>query len=56
MLVKAPSYHTIEDIRADAEIIAVCVNPQNKIVLVSTLVRTNSGASRMNTFLNAFIP
>lgn len=56
IVVKAPSFHTIEDIRADAEMIAVCRNPQGKMVLVSTLLRTNSGASRMNSFLNGFVP
>lgn len=56
LFVKAPSWHTIEDIRADAELVALCKNPQGKTVLVSTLLRTNSGSSRMNTFLNGFIP
>jgi carbonic anhydrase len=56
LTVKAPSYHTIEDIRADAELVAVCKNPQGKTVQVSTLLRTNSGSSRMSTFLNGFIP
>lgn len=56
LVLKAPSWHTIEDIRADAECVAVCGNPDGSLVCVSTLLRTNTANSRTNTFLNSFIP
>lgn len=56
IIVKSPSYHTIEDIRADAEMIAICRNPKGEQVWVSTLLRTNTAASRTKTMLNGFVP
>ena len=54
--VKGPSWHTIEDIRADAEVVAVCQNPKGEFVCMSMLVRTNTAASSSKAFLNAFVP
>lgn len=56
LVVKGPSWHTIEDIRADAEVVAVCRNPKGQFVVMSMLVRTNTSASPSKAFLNAFIP
>lgn len=54
--VKAPSWHTIENIQADAEVVAVCQNPKGQYVAMSMLVRTNTSASNSKGFLSAFIP
>lgn len=56
LIVKGPSWHTIEDIRADAEVVAVCQNPKGQFVAMSMLARTNTTASPSKAFLNAFIP
>jgi len=56
LAVKSPSYHTIEDIRADAELVAFAINPAGNIVCMSILLRTNTASSPAKTFLNGFVP
>lgn len=56
LVVKSPSWHTIEDIRADAEATAICQNPKGEFVCLSILLRTNTAASNSKTFLTSFIP
>lgn len=56
LVVKAPSWHTIEDIRGDAEVVAICKNPKGEFVCMSLLLRTNTASSNSKTFLSAFIP
>jgi hypothetical protein len=56
LVVKAPSWHTIEDIRGDAEVTAVCQNPKGEFVCMSLLLRTNTASSNSKTFLTSFVP
>lgn len=56
ILVNHPSHHTIENIQADAEVIALFTNPTGKKLLVSSLVRVNPAQTDASKFLNGFIP
>jgi len=56
LLVNHPSHHTIENIQADAEVVAMFTNPTGKNLCVSTLVRVNPHQSSASSFFNAFIP
>jgi carbonic anhydrase len=56
VLVNHPSHHTIENIQADAEVIALFSNPTGKYLLVCSLVRVNPTHTDSSKFLNAFIP
>jgi carbonic anhydrase len=55
VLVNHPSHHTIENIQADAEAIAVFTNPTGKMLCVSSLVRVNSTQTSSTRFFNAFV-
>jgi carbonic anhydrase len=55
VLVNHPSHHTIENIQADAEVIAVFTNPAGKYLCVSSLVRVNSSQSTSTQFFNKFV-
>lgn len=55
IVVSHPSFHTIENIQADAEVIAIFTNPSGAQLCVSSLVRANSATTPSSTFLNAFI-
>uniref|UniRef100_A0A6C0AJF7 Alpha-carbonic anhydrase domain-containing protein n=1 Tax=viral metagenome TaxID=1070528 RepID=A0A6C0AJF7_9ZZZZ len=55
LVVNHPSHHTIENIQADAEVIAIFQNPTGKFLLVSSLVRVNPAPTPSSSFLNAFI-
>ena len=55
IVVSHPSFHTIENIQADAEVIAVFTNPSGAQLCVSSLVRANSATTPSSKFLNAFI-
>jgi carbonic anhydrase len=50
-----PSHHTIENIQADAEAIAIFTNPTGDYLCVSCLVRANSSQTTSSQFFNAFI-
>jgi len=56
ILVNHPSHHTIENIQADAEVIALFSNPTGKYLLVCSLVRVNPAQTDASKFLNGFIP
>jgi carbonic anhydrase len=56
LLVTHPSHHTIENIQADGEVVAVFTNPSGKILCVSSLFRVNSTESDSSSFFNSFIP
>jgi hypothetical protein len=50
-----PSQHTIENIQADAEVIAEFTNPSGKKLCMSSLVRTNSAQTDSTHFFNSFV-
>ena len=56
MLIRGPSWHTIEDIRADAECVAVAQNPKGDILCMSVLLRTNTASSPINTSIHGWLP
>lgn len=56
LLVNHPSHHTIENIQADAEVLALFTNPVGKKLVVSSLVRVNPAQTNASKFLNGFIP
>lgn len=55
LLLTHPSHHTIENIQADAEVVAVFTNPTGKYLCVSSLVRVNPTQTTSSHFFNAFI-
>lgn len=55
VLVNHPSHHTIENIQADAEVIAIFTNPTGKYLCVSSLVRANSAQTPATHFFNSFV-
>jgi len=55
LLVTHPSHHTIENIQADAEVVAIFQNPTSGFLCVSSLVRVNPTQTSSSHFLNAFI-
>lgn len=55
VVVNHPSHHTIENIQADAEVIAIFTNPSGKFLCVSSLVRANSAQTPSSHFFNSFI-
>lgn len=55
VLLNHPSHHTIENIQADAEVIAIFTNPSGKYLCVSSLVRVNSSQTPSSHFFNSFI-
>ena len=56
LLVTHPSHHTIENIQADGEVVAVFTNPSGKILCVSSLFRVNPAQTPSSAFFNSFIP
>ena len=55
IVVNHPSHHTIENIQADAEVIAIFTNPTGKFLCVSSLVRANSAQTPASHFFNSFV-
>lgn len=55
ILVNHPSHHTIENIQADAEVIAI-FKSGSKVLCVSSLVRVNPAQTTSTHFFNSFIP
>jgi len=55
LLLTHPSHHTIENIQADAEVVAIFTNPTGKYLCVSSLVRVNPTQTSSTQFFNAFI-
>ena len=56
LLVTHPSHHTIENVQADAEVIAIFSSPTSGLLCVSSLVRVNPTTTSSSHFFNAFIP
>lgn len=55
LIVNHPSHHTIENIQADGEVIAVFKNPTGKYLCVSSLFRVNPSESPSTHFFSSFI-
>jgi len=55
LFVNHPSHHTIENIQADAEVIAI-FKSGSKVLCVSALVRVNPAQTTSTHFFNSFIP
>lgn len=56
LLVTHPSHHTIENIQADGEIVAIFSSPTNGLLCVSSLFRVNPTQTSSSHFFNAFVP
>lgn len=56
LVVTHPSSHTIENIQADAEVVALFRNPTGKFLQISSLIRVNPAETQSTSFLNKFIP
>jgi len=55
IVVNHPSHHTIENIQADAEVVAIFTNPTGKFLCVSSLIRANSAQTPATHFFNSFV-
>lgn len=55
LMVNHPSHHTVENIQADAEAIAIFTNPSGKYLCVSSLIRINTTQTISSKFFNAFV-
>lgn len=56
LIVTHPSHHTIENIQADAEVVAIFSSPTSGMLCVSSLVRVNPSQTGASHFFNAFVP
>jgi carbonic anhydrase len=56
LLVTHPSHHTIENIQADGEVIAIFNSPTKGLLCVSSLFRVNPMQTSASHFFNAFVP
>jgi carbonic anhydrase len=56
LLVTHPSHHTIENVQADAEVVAIFNSPTSGMLCVSSLVRVNPTQTSSSHFFNAFRP
>jgi carbonic anhydrase len=56
LLVTHPSHHTVENIQADAEVIAIFSNPTSGYLCVSSMIRVNPTQTSSSHFFNAFVP
>lgn len=56
LVVTHPSHHTIENIQADAEVVAIFNNPSGNLLCVSSLVRVNPVQTSSSHFFNSFVP
>jgi carbonic anhydrase len=56
LIINHPSHHTVENIQADGEVIAVFTNPTGKFLCVSSLFRVNPAESSSTHFFNSFVP
>ena len=55
LLVTHPSHHTVENIQADAEVVAIFSSPTSGFLCVSSLVRVNPAQTSSSHFFNAFV-
>lgn len=51
-----PAQHTIENVRAEAELVCFFTNPKGHDLLVSFPVRTAAGETESTSFFNKFVP
>lgn len=56
LLLTHPSHHTIENIQADLEVVAIFNSPTAGMLCVSSLARVNPSQTSATHFFNAFIP
>jgi carbonic anhydrase len=56
LLVTHPSHHTVENIQADGEVVAIFNSPTGGMLCVSSLFRVNPTQTSSSHFFNAFIP
>jgi hypothetical protein len=56
LLVTHPSHHTVENIQADAEVVAIFTSPTSGMLCISSLVRVNPNSTSSIHFFNAFVP
>ena len=56
LLVTHPSHHTIENVQADGEVVAIFSNPTEGLLCVSSLIRVNPAQTDASHFFNAFVP
>lgn len=56
IVVTHPAHHTIENIQADAEVVAIFNSPTAGMLCVSSLVRVNPTQTGASHFFNAFVP
>lgn len=56
LLVTHPSHHTIENIQADGEVVAIFNSPSGGLLCVSSLFRVNPTQNSSTHFFNAFVP
>lgn len=56
LLVTHPSHHTIENIQADGEVVAIFNSPTGGLLCVSSLFRVNPTQNSSTHFFNAFVP
>jgi len=56
VVVTHPAHHTVENIQADAEVVAIFSSPTAGMLCVSSLVRVNPSQTGSNHFFNAFVP
>ena len=56
LFVTHPSHHTIENVQADAEVVAIFNSPTSGMLCVSSLVRVNPTQTSSSHFFNAFVP
>lgn len=56
VVVTHPAHHTIENIQADAEVVAIFSSPTEGMLCVSSLVRVNPYPNNSSRFFNAFVP
>lgn len=56
LLITHPSHHTIENIQADGEVVAIFNSPTGGLLCVSSLFRVNPTQTSSSHFFNAFVP
>lgn len=56
IVIRGPSWHSIEDIRADAECVVIANNPKGDVLCMSVLLRTNTASSPINTSIHGWLP
>jgi hypothetical protein len=55
MFLSCPSWGTIENIRADGQLITLFMNPKGETLYISVLLRTNTTSSPIKTMVNSWV-